>query len=142
MNEKSHELTDPASFDFWAHDVVRFGDMDATGHVNNVSFARYVETGRVPFMRAGFLPAYDDRQRFVVGNLSIRYRAQAFWPADVKIGTRVARLGNTSITLGHGVFIEDACIATAETVMVYIVHGKSSPLPDEVRATLTEKFDL
>ena len=54
----------------------------------------------------------------------------------------MARLGNTSITLGHGVFIDGTCIATAETVMVYIVHGKSSPLPDQVRATLTEKFDL
>ncbi len=142
MTEKSHELTDPASFDFWTHDIVRFGDMDATGHVNNVSFARYVETGRVPFMRAGYLPAYDDRQRFVVGNLSIRFRAQAFWPADLRIGTRVSKLGNTSITLGHGVFIDDACIATAETVMVYIVEGRSSPLPDQVRATLVAKFDL
>jgi len=142
MTEKSHELTDPASFDFWTHDIVRFGDMDATGHVNNVSFARYVETGRVPFMRAGYLPAYDDRQRFVVGNLSIRFRAQAFWPADLRIGTRVSRLGKTSITPGHGGFIDDACIATAETVMVYIVEGRSSPLPDQVRATLVAKFDL
>lgn len=142
MTEKSHDLTNPASFEFWAHDIVRFGDMDSTGHVNNVSFARYVETGRVPFMRADYLPAYDDRQRFVVGNLSIRFRAQAYWPADVRIGTRVSKLGKTSVTLGHGVFIDDTCIATSETVLVYIVEGKSSPLPESVRTVLTEKFDL
>lgn len=134
--QNTPDLTDATIYNEWSEDTIRFGDMDATGHVNNVAFARYVESGRVPFMRSDLIPAYDDTQRFVVGHLSIHFRAQAWWPGKVRIGTVVAKLGRTSLTLGHGLFVEDRCIATAETVMVYIVEGKASPLPGNVRAGL------
>lgn len=130
------DLTDASLYNEWSEDTIRFGDMDATGHVNNVAFARYVESGRVPFMRSDIIPAYDETQRFVVGHLSIHFRAQAFWPGTVRIGTAVAKLGRTSITLGHGLFVEGKCIATAETMMVYIVEGRASPLPERVRTEL------
>lgn len=136
MNTAAPDLTDPAIYWSWADDTIRFGDMDATGHVNNVAFARYVEGGRVPFMRSGLLPAYDDRQRFVVGNLSIRFREQAYYPGTVRIGTGVLRLGRTSLVLGHGVFSEGKCLASAETVMVYIVGGKAAELSDDMREKL------
>ncbi|MEC9347841.1 MAG: thioesterase family protein [Pseudomonadota bacterium] len=129
-------LTDPASFPHWVEDNVRFGDMDSTGHVNNISIARYVESGRVPFMRGPDMPLFTPRQRFVVGAVSIRYRAQAFWPGAIRIGTRVLRLGNTSVTTGHGVFIDGTCIATAETVMVFIIEGRPAPLPDDARPVI------
>ncbi|WP_417520183.1 acyl-CoA thioesterase [Minwuia sp.] len=136
MTEPKPDLTTPSIFHHWSEDTIRFGDMDATGHVNNVAFARYVETGRVPFMRSGLLPAYDDRQRFVVGNLSIRFRAQAYYPGTVRIGTGVCALGRTSMTLGHGLFSGEDCIATAETVMVYIVGGRAQALTDDMRTAL------
>jgi len=139
MTGISPDLTDPAIYKSWADNIIRFGDMDATGHVNNVAFARYVEDGRVPFMKSGILPAYDDKQRFVVGNLNIRFRAQAWYPGTVRIGTGVLAVGRTSLTLGHGVFSGDAerqCLVTAETVMVYIRGGKASPITDEMRENL------
>ncbi|WP_416899299.1 MAG: acyl-CoA thioesterase [Minwuia sp.] len=136
MSDDRPDPTNPEIYTHWADDTIRFGDMDATGHVNNVAFARYVEGGRVPFMRSGIVPAYDERQRFVVGNLSIRFRAQAFYPGTVQIGTGVAALGRTSITLGHGVFSDGVCLATAESVVVYIVDNRAAPLGDEMRARL------
>lgn len=136
MTSAIPDLTDPAIFFSWSEDTIRFGDMDSTGHVNNVAFARYVEDGRVPFMKSGLLPAYDDKQRFVVGNLNIRFRAQAWYPGNVRIGTGVIGIGRTSLTLGHGVFSGDSCLVTAETTMVYIVGGKSSPITDQMRQNL------
>lgn len=136
MTDAIPDLTDPAIFFSWSEDTIRFGDMDSTGHVNNVAFARYVEDGRVPFMKSGLLPAYDDKQRFVVGNLNIRFRAQAWYPGSVRIGTGVIRVGRTSLTLGHGVFSDGQCLVTAETTMVYIVGGSSSPITDEMRENL------
>jgi acyl-CoA thioester hydrolase len=130
------DLTDQAIFYSWSENTIRFGDMDSTGHVNNVAFAGYVEDGRVPFMKSGLLPAYDDKQRFVVGNLSIRFRQQAWYPGSVRIGTGVLAIGRTSLTLGHGVFSGDACLVTAETVMVYIVGAKASPITDDMRENL------
>lgn len=136
MSDTTFDLTEPQTFNLWADDVVRFGDMDATGHVNNVSFARYVESGRVGFMRSDQMPPYTERQRFIVGHFAIRYLAQAFWPAKVRIGSRVVRLGRTSMTLGHGVFVNGTCSATAETTMVFIIDGRPAPIPGETRALL------
>lgn len=139
MATHNHDLTDPSIFSHWVEDTIRFGDMDATGHVNNVSYARYVETGRVPFMRSDFMPHFDgDRQRFLVGHLSIHFRAQAFWPGTARIGTRVIGVGRTSCTLGHTVMVDDLCVCTAETVMVFAEHGKPSPIPDSSRQKLLE----
>ncbi len=136
MNASDYDLTDPAVFSHWSDDTIRFGDMDATGHVNNVAFARYIEGGRVGFMRAGILPAYDDKQRFVVGNLSIRFRAQAFYPGTVRIGTGVVGIGRTSVTLGHGIFEGETCLATGESIVIYVRDAKSAPLSDAMRDAL------
>jgi len=32
-------------------DIIRFGDLDPQGHVNNTVFATFFETGRVAFLR-------------------------------------------------------------------------------------------
>jgi len=138
MSQTKIDLTDPALFSHWADDTIRFGDMDSTGHVNNVAFARYVEGGRVPFMQSGVVPRYDDKQRFVVGSLSIRFRVQAYFPGTVRIGTAVIGIGNKTITLGHAVFSEDVCLVTAETIMVYIRDGRGVELGEEMRAGLAQ----
>lgn len=37
--------------DFSIVQRVRFGDLDAMGHLNNVEFLRYFETARIAFMQ-------------------------------------------------------------------------------------------
>lgn len=52
------------------------------------------------------------------------------------IGTRVLRIGNSSITLGQGPFVGERCIATAESVVMPVDPDteRGMMLPDEVRA--------
>ena len=127
--------TDPRSYSHWVVDTVRFSDQDAVGHVNNVAFAAYVETGRVAFGHE-LQVAGDPASSFILAQLVIDYRAQAHYPGEVRVGTRLVRIGRTSFTMRHGVFKDDVCIATAQCVLVHSRDGAPAPIDGAFRAEL------
>ena len=123
------DLTDHDAYTFWTRDIFRWGDTDGMGHINNVQFARYCESGRLAYLGAcGFgreLPADD----FMIVHLSIDFRAQMHYPGEVMIGTRVMRIGRTSARVGQGLFQDDRCTATAEGVVVLVDPETDRPTP-------------
>jgi len=135
VGEGAADGTEVGSYSHWASDTVRFSDQDAVGHVNNVAFAAYVETGRVAFGH-GLHPGGDAGSSFILAQLVIDYRAQAHYPGEIRIGTRLVAVGRTSFTLGHGVFKDDACIATARCVLVHTRGGVPSAVEGPFRAEL------
>lgn len=134
-------LADPDAYRHWTKDHVRFQDLDRLGHVNNVASAVYCETGRAHFAETTSPGSTSGvGVNWTIVRLLIDYRAQAHYPGDVRIGTRVLTLGKSSCRLGQGLFIGDLCFATADSVMVWtdLAAGRSVPLPDDVRAALTQ----
>jgi acyl-CoA thioester hydrolase len=134
-------LTDQALYDHWADDVVRFCDTDQAGHVNNVAIAAYVETGRLMFDRQVVDAVAEglEGEEFhaILANLTVNYLAESFWPGKVRVGTRLVKIGNSSLTTAHGVFREDGrCIATATCVLVNRAGGKSAPMGPLTRERL------
>jgi acyl-CoA thioester hydrolase len=125
------------TFRHWTQDTVRFSDTDMLGHVNNVAYGAYCETGRTTFNRAVF-PAIV-RGGGMVARIAINYLGETHFPNIVHIGTMVAHLGTTSYTLAQGLFIEERCVATAEGVLVRIDRDTRRPvaLPDDMRAALS-----
>lgn len=134
------DLTDAAAFRYWTPVSLRFSDQDSMGHINNVAFAAYVEAGRVAFGNALLLPAALSDIDFMVVRIAIDYRRQMHYPGTVDVGTRTLRLGNSSMTLGHGLFFEGRAMATAESVLVFVdtESGASTPIPEGVRAALAQ----
>lgn len=130
-----HEDHDPRSYAHWAVDSVRFSDQDAVGHVNNVAIAAYVETGRVAFGHQLRVDG-DPGSSFILARLHIDYRAQAHYPGEIRVGSRLLRIGRTSFTTSHGVFKDDTCIATAECVLVHTRDGASSLIDGALRDQL------
>jgi acyl-CoA thioester hydrolase len=133
------DVTRRETYRVWGVETVRFSDTDAHGHVNNVSFAAYLETGRTVFGRACGLPVgLKHATHMVLARVEIDYRAEVHWPAALELGSAVLRLGRTSITLIQGVFIGDLCVATGREVLVMVdtTSGRPAPLPDELRARL------
>jgi acyl-CoA thioester hydrolase len=123
-----------ATFRHWTTDTVRFSDTDMMGHVNNVAYGAYCETGRTTFNRAVFPNIV--RGGGMVARIAINYLGETHFPNVVHIGTGIVHLGTTSYTLGQGLFIEDKCVATAEGVLVRIDRETRRPvaLPDDMRA--------
>jgi acyl-CoA thioester hydrolase len=108
---------------------LRWGDMDAYGHVNNVSFAQYLEQARVDLMFDGRGGTRLFADGIVVADLAIRYRRPLVYrPEPVPIAIWVGDLSNASFTFEYE--IADAggpVYATARTVMVPFDLGGDRP---------------
>jgi acyl-CoA thioester hydrolase len=131
-------LADPASFRHWTDERLRFSDTDMVGHVNNAVYATFLESGRVSFLYDPAWPLRPPGHDFVIVRLVIDFRAEAHYPGEVRIGTRLLALGGRSFTLGQGIFKDGACIATGESVLALIDHEnrRAVPLPGALRERL------
>ena len=98
---------DPAdreAYRYWNRHVIRFADLDPAGHVNNVAYAQYFESGRVAFWRDAGRAAAAPGATGVIARLVIDYRTEMDFPGEVEVGTRVLSLGNSSCRMGQGLF--------------------------------------
>ena len=121
-----------------AYDKLRYGDTDRQGHVNNAVFATFMETGRVELIYNPQDPLLEDGFSFVLAKLDIDYIAEVLWPGKVEIGTRVTRVGRSSVSMQQAVFQAAKLCASAETVVVHFdqTTRKSHPFSEAQRAKL------
>lgn len=113
---------------------MRFSDTDALGHVNNVAFTAYAETGRVDFlMRLG-----KSVTSLILASVTIDYRRQVSFGESLRIDTWVEALGTSSITLGQTIWANEERAADVRSVAVHFNYktGKSMRLTDEIRKEL------
>ena len=107
------------------------------GHVNNVSFAAYIEAARTMLIQ-GLLDQFKhDGLDFILARVVIDYRSELHYPGSVDVGARLTRLGSKSLTSSYGIFVDDRCIATGESVNVfYDMNSRTSmqPPPDVAAA--------
>ncbi|MFS8047814.1 acyl-CoA thioesterase [Rhizobium sp. BR 314] len=116
-------------FPWRAVDKIRYGDTDRQGHVNNAVFATFLETGRVEVLYNATPRLAEPDCAFVLARLMLDFRAEILWPGEVIIGTRVASVGRSSLTLAQAVFQDGRCMATAETVIVQVDAATRKPRP-------------
>ncbi len=119
-------------------DKVRYADTDRQGHVNNTTFAAFLETGRVEVLYNSDLPLLSEGSSFVIASLKLDFLKEITWPGQVDIGTGITKIGNSSIKMDQQLFQNEACVASAETVVVQVdeMSGRSSPLTDIAKKTL------
>ncbi|TPP11169.1 acyl-CoA thioesterase [Rhizobium glycinendophyticum] len=102
-----------------AYDKLRYGDTDRQGHVNNAVYATFLETGRVELIFKADARLLEEGFSFVLAKLDINYIAEVLWPGTVEIGTRVTKVGRSSVTMEQAVFQNGKLCASAETVVVH-----------------------
>jgi acyl-CoA thioester hydrolase len=119
-------------------DKLRYGDTDRQGHVNNAVFATFFETGRVEMLLTGGADFLAAGQSLLLARLEIDLVAEINWPGTVEIGTRVARIGRSSMTLEQAVFQNGVLAAKGHSVVVLTdeTTRRSTPLGAEALARL------
>ena len=134
-----------ADLGFWWPITVRWGDMDAMGHVNNSLYLQYVESARVGYFEAFGWNSRDmgsDRQGPVVVSQTFNYRRQLFYPAEIDVGLRCDEVRNRSFILSFGVFRKamDELIGDGQVVLVWLDYGlgRAVEIPPAVRKQLQE----
>ncbi len=145
MNDQSLtiDLTRAETFRHWTPVTLRFSDQDSMGHINNVSYAAFIEAGRNAYVTQYLKPETHPGIDFVLARVLIDYRAEMHYPGTVDVGTCIKRIGNSSITIGTGVFLDGKLYANAESTNVFIDLGtrKSCPVPTDIREELQRQLE-
>ncbi len=121
--------------------AIRWGDMDAMGHVNNTTYFRYLETIRIEWMRSiGCQP--DPRgEGPVIVNAFCNFYKQLEYPGDVVATMFVSDVGRSSFETWCTLERADHpglvyASGGATTVWVDFPRQKSAPLPASMRTRL------
>lgn len=125
---------------------MRWSDMDAFAHVNNVVFMRYLEEARIDLMFR--LAKQAGAGAFSGGSVVARHEIDYLRPLvhrhePVTIETWVSKLGRASVTLSYEVKDPTVVYARASTVVVPYDLDAARPrrLSDVERAFLEEYAD-
>ena len=129
-------------FRFWITQQVRWGDADMLGHVNNAVFFVYSESARMAYYEKLIAPAAKtDTQSMILARTSCDFISQLKYPATLDVGARATRIGNSSLGIQAGIFLqgEDTPVAVTDSVIVWFDYAAqaSAPLPQTVRAALS-----
>ena len=121
---------------------IQWGDQDAFGHVNNTVAFRWFESARFAYMeQSGVDPLLTASGLGpILASIRCDYRRQVKYPDNVQIGTKIKRLGSSSITFDHTVYgeSEQAVVATGEAVVVVFDYSSNQPrrMSDDVRSAI------
>jgi acyl-CoA thioester hydrolase len=124
---------------------VRWGDMDALGHVNNTLYFRYMEQARLEWLHAfvGHARPYEAQSGPLIVNASCTFLEPIVYPAELEIVMTLGDPGRTSIGSFYEILLDGRRVAEGAARMVWVarVDGRPTPLPDAVRALLPADAD-
>jgi acyl-CoA thioester hydrolase len=120
---------------------IRWGDMDAMGHVNNAVYFRYLETVRIDWMHGIGAAPNPEGQGPVIVNAFCNFIKQLEYPGDILAKHYVANPGRSSFDTYITLERTDApgvvyAAGGAKTVWVDFKAQKSMPIPEWLRAHL------
>jgi acyl-CoA thioester hydrolase len=123
---------------------VRWGDMDAFNHVNNVSYLRYFESGRIAYFEALELADFFGITGVgpILAETSCKYKFPLTYPDRISVGVRSGELGEDRF-VQHYIVVSHAnarVAATGDGLVVSFDYGagRKSPIPERVRRRIEE----
>jgi acyl-CoA thioester hydrolase len=122
---------------------VRFGDLDAMQHMNNVEYLRFFETARIAFIH-DLMPEHVPTKRgdfgFIFAECHIAYRSPASFDEEIRTYIWPGEMRRSSVRVNFEMRTEGDDRLVAEgwgTLVGYdYAKGRSEPLPDDVRERL------
>ena len=122
---------------------VRWGDMDAMGHVNNTIYFRYMEQARISWF-AALVPKGEAWQStgIVIANASCNYKRAITYPGTVEVKLHVGAPGGSSVPTYYELRVDGDPVPYADgaavVVFVNMKTQKSARIPDGIRERLLE----
>ena len=127
------------------HERVRFGDLDAMRHLNNVVFLRYFETARIAFIR-DLLPQHAPTDPegegfgFIFAECHINYRSTVRFDEEVAIRCWIGEVRRSAFQLCFEMRVGDRLAAEGYGWLVGYDYTseRAAPLPAAVSETLEQ----
>jgi acyl-CoA thioester hydrolase len=122
-----HEMTMP----------IRWGDMDAYGHVNNTVYFRYMEQARVEWSHSmGYTVSLGSESMLMMNGFCNFYK-QLTYPGELILKTSIGAIGRTSMDVYTSMALSTApedvvAIGGATMVWVDLKTNQSAPWPEHI----------
>jgi acyl-CoA thioester hydrolase len=116
-------------FRFFTPVSTRWGDCDMFGHVNNVQFLSYYETGRLDYFARvlEMNPDPNPKQSLILADIHVNFLQQIHHPVSLDVGTRISRLGNSSFDVESAIVdpADDRLYSVARATCVWFDYHKN-----------------
>ena len=133
-----------AGFPIVATIPILWGDEDAFGHVNNVTYLRWCETARIDYLvKVELLPKLPPQGVApILASIKCDYRLALNYPDTVDVGARITHIGNSSMRMEHRVVSRmlGRLAAQVDSTLVLLDYASNRPVtvPPEVRQTIAD----
>jgi acyl-CoA thioester hydrolase len=130
------------NFRHWQPIEVRWGDMDAFGHVNNAVYFTYCESARISYFDAIELENHRGEATHgpAVVTATCNFRKQVHYPEALEVGARATKIGGKSFTLEYLILRRgsDEVVADGSSVVVWVDYGAghSIALPEALKSSI------
>jgi acyl-CoA thioester hydrolase len=119
----------------FAHKMtIRWGDMDALGHVNNSVYLVYFEQARQEWLLNCNLQL-PEHEASVIMKSQVHYIKPIIYPQQITVEVHMLEVGRTSFRIGHRIVDaenNEICFTNAEVVLVWIntLIGRPKAIPE------------
>ena len=118
---------------------IRWGDMDAMGHVNNTVYFRYMEQARI-----GWFDALVPREEawkstaIVIANASCNFKRPINYPGTVEVRVLIGPPGGSSVPTFYELMVENDLYADGAATVVFIDVEQQKPvrIPPKIREAI------
>ncbi len=121
---------------------VQWGDQDALGHVNNTVYFRWFESARIAYTERFELFEMLRKTRVgpILAAIGCDYRLPVEFPDTVEVGSRVARIGNSSLAMEHALVSRSRGAIAAQSTSTLVLYdyaaGRPRAIPDDIRRAI------
>lgn len=134
-----------SDFKCWIQVDIRWGDMDALGHVNNTRYFTFCESARIRYFESLELSLQPNlSQGPTLAHANLNFRKQVHYPSKIDVGVKVSSLKTRSFQMDYGLFLADTDTIVAEGFSIIVwadyKQGKSADMPQVVRDAI-EKIE-
>ena len=111
---------------------LRWGDMDAFGHINNTLYFRYMEQGRIHWIESFGFGIQHSEGGALIANAFCNFYTQVSYPGDLIIKTYIGKVGRTSVDVYNLMSVasnpNELC-AAGGTTLVWVNFKTKRPAP-------------
>jgi acyl-CoA thioester hydrolase len=140
MNEEA-KLSDERKLAHVERIPIRWGDMDAMGHVNNTVYFRYMEQARIGWFDA-LVPQAEawNTAGIVIANASCNFKRPINYPGTVEVRLLAGPPGGSSVPTFYELKVGDEIYADGAATVVFIDMRTHKPIriPEAIRGLLKE----
>jgi acyl-CoA thioester hydrolase len=120
---------------------LRWGDMDAMAHLNNVQYFRLIEEARIRWFASFGFSTLPTGEAPILAHAALDFAKAMNYPATAVVRQTVTRLGRSSVEMTITLTTReepDTVFASGRTVIVWYDYtaGRSAPWPEHVRVAL------